>query len=98
MAGAREVDRHDIEKAKEEKAEMVATALKRKYKGEINRLKGLLQDSKTQNDKIACLEVQLIEEKSTVEAKLVQDRLYVDKKEKSLAAICPTRRGSTKVV
>lgn len=46
MTNSREAADHDIEKAKEEEAAPVTTALKNQYEGEMSRLEGLLRDNR----------------------------------------------------
>lgn len=52
----------------------------------MSRLEGLLRDNQAQGEKIALLKVQIAEERSDVEAKLAQEKAFVDQREKGLSA------------
>lgn len=48
-------------------------------------MEGLLQDNQTQGEKIALLDMQIIEDRSTAKAKLAQEKASTDQREISLA-------------
>lgn len=53
-----------------EEATRVIAILRSQYEKEMSRLEGLLQDNQVQGEKIALLELQIVEERSAAKAKL----------------------------